>query len=158
MIPLSQTLMLSFYPKEKKAMALGIWSMTIVLAPVLGPVIGGWITDSFSWRWCFYINVPFGILSTYIVHSIFRKKGYKDKIEKVPVDKWGLIFLAIGISALQIMLDKGNDLDWFQSPFIISLALIAFIFLTILVIWEWYHPTPVVNVKLFLNKNFSIGG
>lgn len=157
MIPLSQTLMLSFYPKEKKAMALGIWSMTIVLAPVLGPVIGGWITDSFSWRWCFYINVPFGILSTYIVHSIFRKKGYKDKIEKVPVDKWGLIFLAIGISALQIMLDKGNDLDWFQSPFIISLALIAFIFLTILVIWEWYHPTPVVNVKLFLNKNFSIG-
>lgn len=131
--------------------------MTIVLAPVLGPVIGGWITDSFSWRWCFYINVPFGILSTYIVHSIFRKKGYKDKIEKVPVDKWGLIFLAIGISALQIMLDKGNDLDWFQSPFIISLALIAFIFLTILVIWEWYHPTPVVNVKLFLNKNFSIG-
>lgn len=136
MIPLSQTLMLSFYPKEKKAMALGIWSMTIVLAPVLGPVIGGWITDSFSWRWCFYINVPFGILSTYIVHSIFKKKGYKDKIEKVPVDKWGLIFLAIGISALQIMLDKGNDLDWFQSPFIISLALIAFIFLTILVIWE----------------------
>ena len=65
MIPLSQTLMLSFYPKEKKAMALGIWSMTIVLAPVLGPVIGGWITDSFSWRWCFYINVPFGICLLY---------------------------------------------------------------------------------------------
>ena len=120
MIPLSQTLMLSFYPKEKKAMALGIWSMTVVLAPVLGPVIGGWITDSFSWRWCFYINLPFGIISTFIVHSIFKKKGYKDKTEKVPIDKWGLIFLALGISSLQIMLDKGNDLDWFSSPFIIS--------------------------------------
>lgn len=157
MIPLSQTLMLSFYPKEKKAMALGIWSMTVVLAPVLGPVIGGWITDSFSWRWCFYINLPFGIISTLIVHSIFKKKGYKDKTEKVPVDKWGLIFLALGISSLQIMLDKGNDLDWFSSPFIILLALLAFIFLTILIIWEWYQDNPVVNVRLFLNRNFSIG-
>lgn len=157
MIPLSQTLMLSFYPKEKKAMALGIWSMTVVLAPVLGPVIGGWITDSFSWRWCFYINLPFGVISTYIVYSIFKKKGYKDKTEKVPIDKWGLIFLALGISSLQIMLDKGNDLDWFSSPFIIVLSLIAFIFLTILVIWEWHQDNPVVNVRLFLNRNFAIG-
>ena len=157
MILLSQTLMLSFYPKEKKAMALGIWSMTVVLAPVLGPVIGGWITDSFSWRWCFYINLPFGIISTFIVHSIFKKKGYKDKTEKVPVDKWGLIFLALGISSLQIMLDKGNDLDWFSSPFIILLALLAFIFLTILIIWEWHQDNPVVNVRLFLNRNFAIG-
>ncbi len=132
MIPLSQTLMLSFYPKDKKAMAMGIWSMTVVIAPVLGPVIGGWITDSFSWRWCFYINLPFGIISTYIVYSIFKKKGHKDKIEKVPIDKWGLTFLALGIAALQIMLDKGNDLDWFSSPFIVVLALMAFIFITYL--------------------------
>lgn len=157
MIPLSQTLMLSFYPKDKKAMAMGIWSMTVVIAPVLGPVIGGWITDSFSWRWCFYINLPFGIISTYIVYSIFKKKGHKDKIEKVPIDKWGLTFLALGIAALQIMLDKGNDLDWFSSPFIVVLALMAFIFITILVIWEWHQENPVVNVKLFLNRNFAIG-
>ncbi len=138
-------------------MAMGIWSMTVVIAPVLGPVIGGWITDSFSWRWCFYINLPFGIISTYIVYSIFKKKGHKDKIEKVPIDKWGLTFLALGIAALQIMLDKGNDLDWFSSPFIVVLALMAFIFITILVIWEWHQENPVVNVKLFLNRNFAIG-
>ena len=157
MIPLSQTLMLSFYPKEKKAMALGIWSMTVVLAPVLGPVIGGWITDSFSWRWCFYINLPFGIISTYIVHYIFKKKKWVDKTEKLPVDIWGLVFLTIGIASLQIMLDKGNDLDWFSSPVITALGITAAVFLTILVIWEWYQDSPVVNVRLFLNRNFAAG-
>lgn len=157
MIPLSQTLMLGFYPKEKKGIALGIWSMTVILAPVFGPMIGGWITDSFSWRWCFYINIPFGLISTFIVYSIFKKKGYKDKIEKAPIDIWGLVFLIIGIGSLQIMLDKGNDLDWFSSPLIVGLTIIAFIFLVLLVIWEWYQDNPVVNIRLFLNRNFSVG-
>lgn len=157
MIPLSQTLMLGFYPKEKKGVALGIWSMTVIMAPVFGPMIGGWITDSFSWRWCFYINIPFGLISTFIVYSIFKKKGYKDKIEKAPIDIWGLIFLIIGIGSLQIMLDKGNDLDWFSSPFIVILTIIAFIFLVLLGIWEWHQENPVVNVRLFLNRNFSVG-
>ncbi|WP_300357921.1 DHA2 family efflux MFS transporter permease subunit [Fusobacterium sp.] len=157
MIPLSQTLMMGFYPKDKKAIALGIWSMTIILAPVLGPVIGGWITDSFSWRGCFYINVPFGILSTYVVYYIFKKKGYKDKVEKPPIDILGLIFLTIGISSLQIMLDKGNDLDWFSSELIIVLAILSFVFLSLLVIWEWYHKNPMINIKLFLNRNFTVG-
>lgn len=157
MIPLSQTLMLGFYPKEKRSVALGIWSMTIILAPVFGPLIGGWITDSLSWRWCFYINVPFGIISTYIVYYIFKKKGYKDKTQKEPIDFCGLLFLAIGIASLQIMLDKGNDLNWFSSNIIIALAIISFIFLVLLVIWEWYQENPVVNIRLFLNKNFSVG-
>lgn len=157
MIPLSQTLMMGFYPKDKKAVALGIWSMTIILAPVLGPVIGGWITDSFSWRGCFYINLPFGILSTLVVYYIFKKRGHKDKTENPPIDITGLIFLTIGISSLQIMLDKGNDLDWFSSRIIIVLALLSFIFLTLLVIWEWYHKNPMINVKFFLNRNFTVG-
>lgn len=157
MIPLSQTLMLTFYPKEKRSIALGIWSMTIILAPVFGPLIGGWITDSLSWRWCFYINVPFGILSTYIVHAIFKRKGYKDKTVKEPIDFYGLLFLAIGIGSLQIMLDKGNDLNWFSSKVIIVLSIISFVFLVLLVIWEWYQDNPVVNIRLFLNKNFSVG-
>lgn len=157
MIPLSQTLMLGFYPKEKKGMALGIWSMTVILAPVFGPMIGGWITDSFSWRWCFYINVPFGLISSFIVFSIFKRKGYKDKIEKAPIDIWGLVFLIIGIGSLQTMLDKGNDLDWFASPYIVVLTIIAFIFLVLLGIWEWYQENPVVNIRLFLNRNFSVG-
>lgn len=157
MIPLSQTLMMSFYPKDKKSIALGIWSMTIILAPVLGPVIGGWITDSFSWRVCFYINVPFGILSTFVVYYIFKKKGYKDKTEKQPIDILGLIFLSIGIASLQIMLDKGNDLDWFSSKFIVILGILSFVFITLLVIWEWYHKNPMINIRFFLNRNFTIG-
>lgn len=157
MIPLSQTLMLGFYPKEKQGIALGIWSMTIILAPVFGPMIGGWVTDSLSWRWCFYINVPFGVISSFIVYSIFKKKGYTDKIEKAPIDFWGLLLLAVGIGALQIMLDKGNDLDWFSNNTIVILAIISFVCLVSLVIWEWYQENPVVNIRLFLNRNFSVG-
>lgn len=157
MIPLSQTLMLQLYPKEKKGIALGIWSMTIVIAPVVGPVLGGWVTDTASWRWCFYINLPFGIISSLIVYSIFKKDISKEKSIKEPIDIVGFIFLAIGVGSLQLMLDKGNDLDWFSSNTIIGLGISAFIFLVLLVIWEWHQENPVVNVRLFLNRNFFVG-
>lgn len=157
MIPLSQTLMLQLYPKEKKGVALGIWSMTIVVAPVIGPVLGGWITDAASWRWCFYINLPFGIISSLFVYYIFKKDIAKEKRVKEPIDIIGFTFLAIGVSSLQIMLDKGNDLDWFSSKTIIALSISAFVFLVLLVIWEWYHESPVVNVRLFLDRNFCVG-
>lgn len=157
MIPLSQTLMLSFYPKEKKGMALGIWSMTVILAPVFGPMIGGWITDTISWRWCFYINIPFGLISTYIVYKIFKNRNYKEKVEKAPIDVFGLICLVIGIGSLQLMLDKGNDLDWFSSPVIILLLILSLVFIILLIIWEWYHDNPIVNIRLFLNRNFTVG-
>lgn len=157
MIPLSQTLMLQLYPKEKKGIALGIWSMTIVIAPVIGPVLGGWVTDTASWRWCFYINLPFGILSSLIVYHIFKKDIAKEKIIKEPIDIVGFIFLAVGVGSLQLMLDKGNDLDWFSSTTIIGLSISAFVFLVLLVIWEWHHESPVVNVRLFLNRNFCVG-
>ncbi len=157
MIPLSQTLLLQLYPKEKKGIALGIWSITIVLAPVVGPVLGGWITDISSWRWCFYLNLPFGILSSIIVYKIFGDQIKKEKTEKIPMDKMGFIFLVLGIGSLQFMLDKGNDLDWFSSKIIIALGISAFIFLTCLIIWEWKVENPVVDVKLFLNRNFCVG-
>ena len=157
MIPLSQTLMVNAYPKEKKGLGLGIWTMTIVLAPILGPLLGGWITDTMSWRWCFYINLPLGILSAYLVTSIYKKNGHKDIIEKVKVDIIGLLFLIIGVGALQLMLDKGGDLDWFASGTIRILALTAFVFLVMLGIWEYYHHDPVVNVRLFKDRNFVTG-
>lgn len=157
MIPLSQTLMLQLYPKEKKGIALGIWSMTIVIAPVIGPLLGGWVTDTASWRWCFYINLPFGIISSLIVYYIFKKDIAKEKTIKEPVDIIGFIFLAVGVGSLQLMLDKGNDLDWFSNNTIIALSISAFIFLVLLVIWEWHHESPVVNVRLFLNRNFCVG-
>lgn len=157
MIPLSQTLMMSLYPKEKRGMAMGIWSITVIVAPVLGPVIGGFITDNFSWRWCFYINLPVGIISSILVYSIFKKQGYKEKIEKLPIDILGLILLTVGVGSLQIFLDKGNDLDWFASGTMRILAVCFVVSLVCLFIWEWYHDNPVVNVKLFTNRNFLIG-
>ncbi|WP_297487314.1 DHA2 family efflux MFS transporter permease subunit [uncultured Cetobacterium sp.] len=157
MIPLSQTLMLRLYPKDKKGVALGIWSMTIVIAPVIGPILGGWITDTASWRWCFYINLPFGILSSFVVYHFLKKDISKEKTVKEPIDLLGFLFLAIGVGSLQLMLDKGNDLDWFSSPTIVILGILAFVFIGILIIWEWYHKTPVVNVRLFLDRNFCVG-
>lgn len=157
MIPLSQTLLLSIYPKDKKGIALGIWSMTIVIAPVVGPILGGWITDNWNWRWSFYINIPFGILSSYIVYTIFKEQKQKEVKIKSPMDYMGLLFLAVGVGALQLMLDKGNELDWFSDISIITLAIVSFTFIVSLVIWEYYAKDPVIDVRLFLNRNFVIG-
>ncbi|MGL5054772.1 MAG: DHA2 family efflux MFS transporter permease subunit [Fusobacteriaceae bacterium] len=156
MIPLSQTLMLSIYPKEKKSLAMGIWSMTVIVAPILGPIIGGWITDQLSWRWCFYINLPFGIFSSAIVYKLFKQRMKEEKIEKVPIDMIGLLFLTLGVGSLQLLLDKGNDLDWFSSSFIIILTIISIISLICLVIWEWNHKNPVVKIRLYGNRNFLV--
>ena len=157
MIPLSQTIMLSVYPKAKKGLGLGIWAMTIVIAPVLGPILGGWITDTMSWRWCFYVNLPFGILSSYLVYTAFKKRGHKDIIQHSKIDFIGLILLIIGVGSLQLMLDKGSELDWFSSSTVVFLAIMAFVFLVVLVIWEFYQKNPIVNVRLFLNRNFVAG-
>lgn len=157
MVPLSQTLLLSIYPKEKKSLALGIWSMTVIVAPILGPIIGGWITDQLSWRWCFYINVPFGIISCIVVYKIFKKKMEAEELFNPKIDIIGLLLLVLGVGALQIFLDKGNDLDWFSDSFIIVLSILSIISLICLGIWEWYYKEPIVNVKLYTNKNFLIG-
>ena len=157
MIPLSQTLLMSIYPKDKKGLALGIWSMTIVIAPVVGPILGGWITDNWNWRWSFYINIPFGLLSSYIVYKIFKVQKDNEVKIKSPMDYVGLICLAVGVGALQLMLDKGNELDWFSDSYIVTLCLISVIFIVTLVIWEYYAKDPIIDVRLFLNRNFLIG-
>lgn len=157
MIPLSQSLLMSIYPPNKRGLAIGIWAMTAVAAPVAGPILGGWITDNWTWRWTFYINVPIGIFSAYMVLSIFKARGWVDTIKKVPVDKWGVIFLAISVGSLQLLLDKGNDLDWFASDTIKILALLSAIFMVILVIWELHQKNPVVNLNFFRNRNFTVG-
>lgn len=157
MIPLSQALIVGLYPPEERSFPLGIWSMTVVFAPIIGPILGGYISDSFSWRWNFYINLPFGVISTFVAYSVYKRLGIDNKREKVPIDKVGVFLLVIGIGALQIMLDKGRQYDWFQNNYILALGIVAFIFLTILIIWEWYCPNPVVDIKLFKGRNFSVG-
>lgn len=155
MIPLSQSLLLINYPDDKKGLATGLWAMVAVAAPVLGPILGGYITDSYSWPWIFYINVPFGIFSAYFTWAILKER--ETPIIKQPVDFVGLILLAIGIGSLQVLLDKGKDLDWFNSTFIVSLAIISFVSLCFLIVWELTEKNPIIDLSLFKIRNFTVG-
>lgn len=155
MIPLSQALLLQCYPKEKSGTAIALWSMTITLAPVMGPVLGGWLTDNLSWPWIFYINVPFGVLSAWLVFMVL--KGRESPTAKLTVDYVGLVLLIVWVGATQIMLDRGKELDWFNSTEIVTLAIIATITFTFFIIWELTEKNPIVDLTLFKELNFTIG-
>ena len=155
MIPLSQSLLLANYPHEKKGLALALWSMTVVLAPIFGPILGGFITDNFSWPWIFYINVPVGIIASYLTWQLLSKR--ETERVSLPIDKIGLVLLIVGIGSLQLLLDKGNELDWFGSSFIVTLAILALVSLTVFIIWELTEAHPVVDLSLFSVRNFTVG-
>lgn len=154
LIPLSQSLLLTHFPEERKGLALGFWSMVVVVAPVLGPVLGGWITDNYGWPWIFYINIPIGFLSAFLTWDILN--GRDNEKENNPIDVVGLIFLIVGVGAFQIFLDKGNELDWFESNVIIALAVAAVMFLTLFTAWSVNTDYPVVNFSFFKDRNFLI--
>ncbi len=155
MIPLSQALLLSSYPKALAGLAMALWSMTTLVAPVMGPLLGGWITDNISWPWIFYINIPVGFGAAFITWSIFRKR--ESATRKLPIDSVGLALLVIWVGALQIMLDKGQELDWFHSGEVVALAIIALVGLIAFVIWELTEEHPVVDLTLFKKRNFWAG-
>ena len=155
MIPLSQALLLSSYPRALAGLAMALWSMTTLVAPVMGPLLGGWITDNISWPWIFYINIPVGIGAALITWSIFRKR--ESKVKKLPIDSVGLALLVLWVGSLQIMLDKGQELDWFHSGEVIALAVVALVGLIAFVIWELTEEHPVVDLTLFKRRNFWAG-
>ncbi|NIE65133.1 DHA2 family efflux MFS transporter permease subunit [Burkholderia sp. Ax-1719] len=155
MIPLSQTLLLASYPRAKAPIALSMWSMTTLIAPVAGPILGGWISDNISWPWIFYVNIPVGIVAAIATWMIFRNRD--SVIRKAPIDGVGLGLLILWVGSLQIMLDKGKDLDWFSSTTIIVLALTAVISFAFFVIWELTAEHPVVDLSLFARRNFTGG-
>ena len=154
-IPLSQSLLLNNYPPEKRGMALAFWSMTIVVAPICGPILGGWISDNIHWGWIFFINVPIGLAVVLISWKILE--GRESRISHQPVNTIGLILLALGVGALQLMLDQGRELDWFNSTEIVVLTIIAAVGLIALIIWELTDDNPVVDVSLFKSRNFTVG-
>lgn len=154
-IPLSQSLLLNNYPPEKRGMALAFWSMTIVVAPICGPILGGWISDNIHWGWIFFINVPIGLAVVLISWKILE--GRESRISYQPVNTVGLILLALGVGALQLMLDQGRELDWFNSTEIVVLTIIAAVGLIALIIWELTDDNPVVDVSLFKSRNFTVG-
>ncbi|PIT77354.1 DHA2 family efflux MFS transporter permease subunit [Limnohabitans sp. JirII-31] len=155
MIPLSQTLLLSSYPAAKAGTALALWGVTTLVAPVVGPLLGGWITDNVSWPWIFYINVPVGLASAALTWGIYRKR--ETPTRKLPIDSVGLTLLVLWVGALQLMLDKGKELDWFASTEIVVLGLVALIGFAIFVVWELTDEHPVVDLRLFKGRNFAFG-
>ncbi len=155
LIPLSQAILLGSYPKEKASMALSLWAMTAVVGPIAGPALGGWITDSYSWSWIFYINIPVGLFAASVTWFIYRKR--ESATRKAPIDTVGLALLIAWVASLQIMLDKGRDLDWFSSPLIVWLGIIALIAFALFVVWELTDANPVVDLRLFAGRNFFGG-
>lgn len=155
MFPMCQTLLLIIFPPMKRGMALALLSMVTVVAPIVGPITGGWITDNYSWPWIFYINVPIGIFAAVTVWTQMR--GREETTTSAPIDYIGIGLLVIGVGLLQVVLDKGNDLDWFASPEIIIMSVISAIGLVAFVIWELGERHPIVNLRLFKERNFAIG-
>jgi DHA2 family multidrug resistance protein len=155
MIPLSQSLLLASYPPAKSGMALAFWGMTTLVAPIMGPLLGGWISDNYTWPWIFYINIPIGLFAAWATWSIYKTR--ESKVVRLPIDKIGLALLIIWVGSLQLMLDKGKELDWFNSGEIILLTAIAVVGFIYFVIWELGEAHPVVDLSLFAGRNFSSG-
>ncbi len=155
MIPLSQALLLQCFPRKKSGMALAMWGMTTMVAPVLGPILGGWISDNYSWPWIFYINLPVGLGAAWLTWRMLKSR--ESATRKLPIDVIGLGLLVVGVGALQIMLDKGRELDWFASGEIVLLAVVALMMLSFFVVWELNARHPVVDLTLFKNRNFTVG-
>lgn len=154
--PLSQAILLEAFPPEKRGKAMAFWALGIVVAPMLGPVLGGWITDSYSWRWLFYINLPIGIMAV-VMASLFIFDPPYIRRGTGRVDYWGIGLLALGIGALQIMLDKGQEEDWFASHFIMILAVLAIGGLLFFVIRELVTRNPVVHLSVFKIRTYTTG-
>jgi DHA2 family multidrug resistance protein len=152
MIPLSQSLLLSSFPKAKAGTALALWSMTTLVAPVAGPVLGGWISDNATWPWIFYINVPIGIAAAAAAWIVYKSR--ETPTQRTPLDPVGLALIVIWVGALQVMLDKGKDLDWFHSGQIVALAVAAVVGFAFFLVWELTEANPIVDLRLFARRNF----
>ncbi|MDE2419280.1 MAG: DHA2 family efflux MFS transporter permease subunit [Burkholderiales bacterium] len=155
MMPLAQALLLSSYPPAMAGIAMALWAMTTLVAPVMGPLLGGWITDHTHWGWIFYINIPVGLLAGFITWTIFRKR--ETVTRKLPIDTVGLGLLVLAVGSLQIMLDKGKELDWFHSAEVTGLGIVAVIGFAFFIAWELTDDHPVVDLKLLKLRNFWTG-
>jgi DHA2 family multidrug resistance protein len=154
--PLSQAVLLETFKPEDRGRAMGFWAVGIVVAPILGPVVGGWLTENYSWRWVFYINLPVGIIALLMTRMFVFDPPYLRR-ESQGIDYWGMGLLVVGIGALQFVLDKGQQEDWFASTMIATLAMISVVALVALVIYELRTPHPIVDLRLFKDRSYSVG-
>ncbi|MRR07006.1 MAG: DHA2 family efflux MFS transporter permease subunit [Deltaproteobacteria bacterium] len=156
LIPMSQAIMMESFPPEEGGMAMAIFGIGAMFGPVVGPTLGGWITDNISWRWIFYINIPVGIIAVIMSKYFIFDPSYL-KRQKAKIDYWGLSLLTLGIGSLQLVLDKGQQDDWFNSPFIITFTIISILSLILFIYVELKHEHPIVNLRLFKDAAFSAG-
>jgi MFS transporter, DHA2 family, multidrug resistance protein len=154
LMPLSQTLLMRIFPKERTAAAIGLWSMTTLVAPVVGPILGGYLCDDYSWPWVFFLNTPIAIGCGFLSWKLLKR--YTEPLAKNPIDLVGLGLLVVWVASLQLMLDEGKDLDWFASNKIILLAVIAAVGFAAFLIWELYEAHPVVDLKVFRHRGFTV--
>jgi DHA2 family multidrug resistance protein len=156
LVPLSQAILLETFPVEERGKAMAFWGIGMIAFPILGPTVGGWLTDNYSWRWVFYVNLPVGIASLVMMHFFISDPPYLRRVSK-RVDLWGLGLLAVGMGAFQIMLDKGQEEDWFSSHFIAMLAVVAAIGLTVFLVRELRTSEPLVDFRLLKYRTFATG-
>jgi DHA2 family multidrug resistance protein len=157
MLPISQAVLLESFPPAKRGVAMAVFAMGVVVAPILGPTLGGWITDNYSWRWIFYINLPVGIFAALMAEAVVEDPPYLRKHEKSPIDLIGFSLLAIGIGSLQVILDKGQQDDWFNAMWIRWATLISVGTMLAFIIRQLVIKHPIVDLRIFKNRNFSIG-
>jgi len=155
--PMAQAILADSFPPHQRGLAFALYGITAIMAPTIGPTLGGWITFNYSWRWIFLINIPVGIATLFLVRRFVEDPPYLAKLRRagVKLDYIGIALLTLGIGALQILLDKGQEDDWFGSQFITTLAVIASVCLVALVIWEWFQKNPIIEVRMFKNFNFA---
>src|SRR5713226_4598299 len=155
--PSEQAILADTFPPAKRGMAFAVYGLAVVLAPAIGPTLGGWITDNFTWRWIFLLNIPVGILSLTLTSRLIQDPPYmkRKKLSETKIDYIGLGLVALGLGALQIVLDKGQREDWFESHFIVILSVIAAASLLFLIYWEWTREDPVIDLHLFTNRTFA---
>jgi len=155
--PSEQAILADTFPPEKRGMAFAMYAMAVVVAPAIGPTLGGWITDNFNWHWIFFINVPVGLLSLFLTHRFVEDPPWlkQERRAGIKIDYIGLALIVIGVASFQIVLDKGQELDWFGSSLITIMFCIGIPALAAFFLWEWYHEQPIVDVRLLRNRNFG---
>ncbi len=155
--PSEQAILADSFPPEKRGLAFAMYGMAVVVAPAIGPTLGGWITDNYSWHWIFFINLPIGVLSLLLTSRLVEDPPWiaEEKSSGVRIDYIGLALIVIGVACFQIVLDKGQENDWFASPLITGMFSVGLPTLVAFFIWEWYHPDPIVDVRLLRNRNFG---